>query len=70
VKHLEEGAPYCMWYMHWQGLNPEKGVGWEPFKTVIGRIEKHLAGKVVWMRPSDIVTQYHNTGGWGFIEAL
>jgi hypothetical protein len=70
VKHLEEGAPYCMWYMHWQGLNPEKGVGWEAFKTVIDRIEKNLAGKVAWMRPSDIVTQYHNAGGWGFIEAL
>jgi len=70
IKHLEEGAPYCMWYMHWQGLNPESGVGWEAFKTVIDRIEKHLGDKVVWMRPSDIVTQYHNAAGWGFIDAL
>jgi hypothetical protein len=70
VKHLDEGAPYCLWYMHWQGLNPESGVGWEAFKTVIERIEKHLADKVVWMRPSDIVMQYHNAGGWGFTEAL
>jgi len=68
VKHLEEGAPYCIWYMHWQGLNPESGVGWAAFKTVIERIEQHLAEKVVWMRPSDIVTQYHEFGGWEFIE--
>jgi hypothetical protein len=66
IKHLDEGAPYCIWYMHWQGLNPESGVGWDAFKTVVDRIEKQLGERVVWMRPSDIVTHYHNTGGWGF----
>jgi hypothetical protein len=70
VKHLEEGAPYCIWYMHWQGLNPESGVGWAAFTSVIERIEQHLADKVIWMRPSDIVTQYHDAGGWGFAETL
>jgi len=70
VKHLEEGAPYCLWYMHWQGLNPESGVGWEAFKTVIERIDEHLDDKVIWMRPSDMVTQYHASGGWGFTETL
>jgi len=66
VKHLEEGAPYCMWYMHWQGLNPESGVGWEAFMTVVERVNRHLADRVVWMRPSDIVEKYHAAGGWGF----
>ena len=70
IKHLEENAPYCMWYMHWQGLNPEKGVGWEAFKKVTGRIKKHLSERVIWMRPSDIVTAYHDAGGWGFTDAL
>ncbi len=70
VRHLEAGAPYCLWYMHWQGLNPESGVGWSAFKTVVERIEKHLNDKVVWMRPSDIVTQYHKTGGWEFVSEL
>jgi hypothetical protein len=70
VKHLENNAPYCMWYMHWQGLNPEKGVGWEAFKTVTGRIKKHLSDKAIWMRPSDIVTSYHDAGGWGFTNDL
>ena len=70
VKHLENGDPYCLWYMHWQGLNPEKGVGWQAFQTVIGRIEKHLGDQVVWLRPSDIVTQYHDAGGWDFLKNL
>ncbi len=70
MRHLEEGAPYCIWYMHWQGLNPENGVGWEAFKTVVERIEKHLSGRVVWMRPSDIVSGYHKAGGWDFVSEV
>jgi hypothetical protein len=70
ILHLENNAPYCMWYMHWQGLNPEKGVGWEAFKTVTDRIRKHLSDKVVWMHPSDIVTAYHDAGGWDFTKNL
>lgn len=70
IRHLENNAPYCMWYMHWQGLNPEDGVGWEAFKTVTGRIKKHLSDKVIWMRPSDIVTAYHDAGGWQFTDNL
>jgi len=70
IRHLQENAPYCMWYMHWQGLNPENGVGWEAFKTVIERIEKHLGDQVVWMRPSEIVNHYHDAGGWDFRKEL
>ncbi|HUX95084.1 MAG TPA: hypothetical protein VMV47_05065 [Bacteroidales bacterium] len=70
IKHLESNAPYCMWYMHWQGLNPEKGVGWQAFRTVTSRINKHLSDKVIWMRPSDIVTAYHDAGGWDFTKSL
>ena len=57
-------------HMHWQGLNPEKGVGWEAFKTVTRRIDRYLSDKVIWMRPSDIVTAYHDSGGWSFINDL
>ncbi len=64
VNHLKEEAPYCIWYMHWQGLNPENGVGWEAFKTVVERIHQHLGDRIVWMRPSDIVQNYHDSGGW------
>jgi hypothetical protein len=70
IRHLDNRAPYCMWYMHWQGVNPEKGKGWKAFQTVTGRIKKHLSDKVVWMRPSDIVTAYHDADGWGFTDNL
>ena len=69
-RHFDNNAPYCMWYMHWQGLNPENGKGWKAFQTVTERIRKHFSGKVVWMRPSEIVTAYHDAGGWGFTNKL
>ena len=70
VRHLEAGAPYCIWYAHWQGLNPAKGVGWRAFTTVVERIRKHLHERVIWMRPSDISDRYHKAGGWGFLDGL
>jgi hypothetical protein len=70
LRHLENNAPYCMWYMHWQGANPENGKGWEAFQTVTGRIRTYLPDKIVWMRPSDITTAYHDAGGWSFTEKL
>ncbi len=70
IRHLDNNSPYCMWYMHWQGVNPEKGVGWEAFKTVISRIREHLGDQVVWMRPGDIVTAFHDTGSWDFIKNI
>ena len=66
VRRVRAGAPYCLWYSHWQGLNPAKGVGWRAFTTVIDRISKHLRDRVVWMRPSEITDRYHAAGGWGF----
>ncbi len=70
VRRVEALAPYCLWYSHWQGLNPAKGVGWRAFTTVVERIKKHLCDRVVWMRPSDITDRYQQSGGWGFIEQL
>ena len=69
VRHVQAAAPYCIWYAHWQGLNPAKGVGWPAFTTVVERIGKHLRDRVVWMRPSEITERYHAAGGWGFLEA-
>lgn len=62
IRHLSQRAPYCIWYAHWQGLNPGNGVGWDAFRRVVDRIRKHLGDRVVWMRPSDMVMQYHETG--------
>jgi hypothetical protein len=70
VRHVRAGAPYCIWYSHWQGLNPGKGVGWKAFTTVVERIRKHLGDRVVWMRPSEITDRYHKAGGWGFLDNM
>jgi hypothetical protein len=70
VRHLQARAPYCIWYSHWQGLNPAKGVGWSAFVTVVQRIRKHLGQRVVWMRPSQVTDRYHAAGGWGFLDHL
>ena len=70
VQHVQAGAPYCIWYMHWQGLNPAKGLGWKPFTTVVARIKRHLGNRVAWMRPSDITDRYHKAGGWGFLDEV
>jgi hypothetical protein len=69
VRHVQARAPYCIWYAHWQGLNPAKGVGWRAFTTVVERIGKHLSDRVIWMRPSEIADRYHAAGGWGFLDA-
>ena len=66
VRHVQAAVPYCIWYAHWQGLNPAKGVGWSAFTTVVERISKHLQDRVVWMRPSEITQRYHAAGGWDF----
>ncbi len=68
VRHVQAAAPYCIWYAHWQGLNPAKGVGWPAFTTVVERIGRHLQDRVVWMRPSEITERHHAAGGWGFLE--
>jgi len=68
VRHIQSRAPYCIWYAHWQGLNPVKGVGWPAFVTVVERIRRHLSDRVVWMRPSEITDRYHAAGGWSFLE--
>jgi hypothetical protein len=69
-RHIEGGSPYCVWYSHWQGLNPATGVGWKAFTTVVERIRRHLSDQVVWMRPSDITGHYHAAGGWSFLDSL
>jgi len=70
VRHVQEGAPYCLWYAHWQGLNPADGVGWKAFTAVVERIRKHLHDRVVWLRPSEITDRYHAAGGWSFLDGI
>ena len=57
VESVRAQDPYCIFYCHWQGLNPANGVGWNAFKTVIRRIGKHLSKQVIWQRPSAYTDQ-------------
>jgi len=60
VELVRAGAPYCFLYMHWQGVNPANGVGWDAFTRVIGRVQRMrtsrlMRDQVVWMRPSESI---------------
>jgi hypothetical protein len=63
VEKIRAGAPRCVFYGHWQGLNPAQGVGWEAFQQVVRRVQKHYADRVTWMRPSALTGQYHGQAG-------
>ncbi len=54
VDLAREGAPYALFYAHWQGLNPANGVGWEAFTRVVRRVQRHLGDQVEWVRPSEL----------------
>jgi hypothetical protein len=59
VELVRAGAPYCLFYAHWQGLNPATGVGWEAFTQVVKRVSKFLGDTVEWMRPSTYTDRLH-----------
>jgi hypothetical protein len=63
VEKIRAGAPRCVFYGHWQGLNPAQGVGWQAFQQVVRRVQKHYADRVTWMRPSALAGQYHSPAG-------
>ena len=52
VDLFRQGAPYCLFYAHWQGLNPLNGAGWAAFTEVVKRVQKHFKNQAAWMRPS------------------
>jgi hypothetical protein len=59
VELHRQGAPACVFYAHWQGLNPYNGFGWEAFTQVVRRVQTFLGDQVVWVRPSDLADQVH-----------
>jgi hypothetical protein len=62
VDLVRAGAPYALFYTHWQGLNPANGVGWLAFTQVIQRIQRHLRDQVLWMRPSEYTDMIFKAG--------
>lgn len=69
VELLRQGAPYCLYYSHWQGYNPHNGIGWDAFRSVVQRVEDHLAGEVEWVRPTDICADALASGEYDRIES-
>ena len=63
VEKIRAGAPRCVLYGHWQGLNPAQGLGWPAFQQVVRRVQKHYADRVTWMRPSALTDQYDSQAG-------
>jgi hypothetical protein len=53
VELVRAGAPYALFFGHWQGVNPANGLGWPVFTKLVARVQRHLKDQVVWMRPSD-----------------
>jgi hypothetical protein len=62
AERIRSGAPYCVFYAHWQGINPFDGVGWQAFQQVVDRIQHHFPDRAKWMRPSALTDLYHKTG--------
>ena len=58
---VRAGAPYCIFFTHWQGFNPANGVGWGAFTQVVRRVQRFLKDQVVWMRPSDYTDHLHQS---------
>jgi hypothetical protein len=57
VELVQAGAPHALFYAHWQGLNPAKGVGWEAFTQLVRRANRFLGDRVEWVRPSDLAAR-------------
>jgi len=57
VELVRAGAPYGIFYAHWQGLNPANGVGWGAFTQMVARVQRFLHDQVIWMRPSAYTDQ-------------
>ncbi|NPV08277.1 MAG: hypothetical protein HPY83_10010 [Anaerolineae bacterium] len=52
---IRSGSPTAVMHMHWQGVNPQHGVGWRPFQQVIERLNSVYSDRIRWRRPSEIV---------------
>ena len=60
---IEAGSPVAVFHMHWQGLNPQSGLGWAAFQEMIDRLMSGFGDRIVWQRPSEIVSAFHRMQG-------
>lgn len=60
---IKAGSFMAIFHMHWQGLNPQTGLGWKPFQEMIGRLKSMFGGMIEWKRPSEIALEFAKGGG-------
>lgn len=56
---IQAGSPMALFHMHWQGLNPQTGLGWKAFQEMIDRLMSQFGDRIVWQRPSEIAAAFH-----------
>ncbi|MDY7010897.1 MAG: hypothetical protein SVV80_09130 [Planctomycetota bacterium] len=56
---IKAGSPVALFHMHWQGLNPQTGLGWKTFGDMIDRLMSIYGDRIVWARPSEIAARFN-----------
>jgi len=56
---IADGAFMALFHVHWQGINPQTGLGWQAFQQMTRRLKTLLGDSVIWRRPSEIVARFH-----------
>lgn len=59
---IKAGSPMALFHAHWQGLNPQTGLGWKTFQDMIDRLMKIYGDRIIWQRPSEIAQQIGDDG--------
>jgi hypothetical protein len=70
VELLRAGAPYCLFYCHWQGFNPHDGLGWDAFVEMVRRVNKLFGDRIEWKRPSDIAAEHEQSGTYLTVDQV
>ena len=60
---IKAASPMALFHMHWQGLNPQTGLGWKAFQKMIDRLMSQFGNRIVLQRPSEIAAAFHQTQG-------
>ncbi len=56
---IKAESPMALFHMHWQGLNPQTGLGWKAFQEMIDRLMSQFGDRILWQRPSEIAAAFH-----------
>lgn len=60
---IEAGSPTAVFHMHWQGVNPQHGVGWRALQRMVERLNDRFGERILWRRPSEIAASAFGVAG-------